>query len=228
MKKIFNILILVLALASFASCKKTTEGVTGITYYANIQILGDNPAIAVIGQPYEDAGCYTTMNGEDITAQTKVTSNVNTSAMGIYGVTYSAVNADGFAAAVTRDVYVANPGHFDNLYIADSRFGSQHYTGAPVMIKKLSDGNYLIDDIAGGLYWWGRYPGYEPTYDFHCECVLRLNADNTIDVLQTGDWYWGGEFESVGSTYYPEDGIVELVLSWDGDPFYVTLYDVTK
>jgi hypothetical protein len=117
---------------------------------------------------------------------------------------------------------VVDPNNFAGVYLGESEFGSRHYYNAPINITKRADGTFLIDDLAGGFYCYGRYPGYEPTYDFHLEAILQLNADNTIEVLAQGSWYWGDPMEDVSGSYDPATGTIKLVMDF-GAPFYVTL-----
>ena len=85
--------------AGMVSCEKTTEGLTGITYYPVIEVTGGTQVIYV-GEDYVDPGCTAVMNGEDITDQVTVTDNIDNTAVGIYTVNYSAVNEQGFSASV--------------------------------------------------------------------------------------------------------------------------------
>ena len=92
----------------------------------------------------------------------------------------------------------------------------------PITIIDNGNGTYTIDDLMCGYYFAYRYPGYEPTYDFHLEAILQLNADNTIEVLAQGGWYWGDPMEDVSGSYDPATGTIKLVMDF-GAPFYVTL-----
>ena len=229
MKNIFKTLTLFLAIVLLSGCHKiTSEGVTKITFYPSITILGEELVVIQQGTTYSDAGCIVMENGVDVTDDVKTTSNVNTSAVGMYSVVYSATNLDGFSKSAARDVYVVNSSSFATVYWGESQYGAQHYYGAPIMITQRSDGNYLIDDLGGGLYFWGRYPGYEPTYDFHLEAILSLSADNTISLVAQGSWYWTTRYdmEFVSGDYDPDTQTVWLELSFDGDPFIVTLTGV--
>ena len=51
-------------------------------------------------------------------------------------------------------------------------------------------------------------------------------ADNTINLLQVGSWYFGQypiTLPEGAGTYNPQTGDIELNLDFDGDPFYVKL-----
>ncbi len=207
------IIILAAALTLLAvSCKKESAGVTRITYYPTITLKGDNPLVIKKGGSFTDPGFEAEMNGEDVASQVKVNaSGVDTSTPGIYSVSYSMVNADGFTSTVTRDVYVTNPGGIDNVYVGECWMGSRHYNGFPIVISLYQDGVYLIDDLCGGFYCYGRYPGYEPTYDFHADTLFSLGADGSINVLQAGNWYFVSSFDysNITGGYDASTGIFE-------------------
>lgn len=221
-KNIIYAMLLALGVITLASCDKDTEGLSRITTYAVLEMNGESFMKVNVGGSFSDPGCVATMGGEDVTDQIQVNSNVDTSKPGFYNVNYVVYNDDGFPASASRTVMVVDPNNFAGAYLGESQFGSRHYYDAPINITKRADGTFLIDDLAGGFYCYGRYPGYEPTYDFHLEAILQLNADNTIEVLAQGSWYWGDPMEDVSGSYDPATGTIKLVMDF-GAPFYVTL-----
>ena len=151
------------------SCEKTTEGLTGITYYPVITVNGD-AGVIYVGETYEDPGCTAIMNGEDITDQVIVTDNINNQVPGIYSVTYSATNEQGFSASASRTVYVAAESGIVNLYVGEMWTPKGSYlSGGTHLITDNGDGTYQMDDIMGGYYCWYTYPGYQAIY-----CICRL------------------------------------------------------
>ena len=221
-KNIIYAMLLALGVITLASCDKDTEGLSRVTTYAVLEMNGESFVKVNVGGSFNDPGCVATMGGEDVTDQIQVNSNVDTSKPGFYNVNYVVYNDDGFPASASRTVMVVDPNNFAGVYLGESEFGSRHYYNAPINITKRADGTFLIDDLAGGFYCYGRYPGYEPTYDFHLEAILQLNADNTIEVLAQGGWYWGDPMEDVSGSYDPATGTIKLVMDF-GAPFYVTL-----
>lgn len=215
-------MLLALGVITLASCDKDTEGLSRVTTYAVLEMNGESFVKVNVGGNFNDPGCVATMGGEDVSDKIEVSSNVDTSKPGFYNVNYVVYNDDGFPASASRTVMVVDPNHFEGVYLGESQYGSRHYYNAPINITKRADGTYLIDDIAGGFYCYGRYPGYEPTYDFHLEAILQLNADNTIEVLAQGNWYWGDPMEDVQASYDPATGTVKFVMDFTG-AFYVTL-----
>ena len=222
MKKSLYLIVCAAALFVLGSCQKlTTEGMTRTTYYPVLDLEGDNPYVVVLGGSYVEPGFTATLNGEDVSAGVTVSSDVDTSAPGIYSVTYSATNEDGFSASINRDVYVLNPGGIDNVYSSHARMGSRDYQNLPIVITKYAEDTYLIEDLCGGFYCYGRYPGYEPTYDFHAEALFQINADNTISLVGAGPWYFKNSFDygNFTGTYDPETGVID----YDFDDLLVTL-----
>ena len=163
------------------------------------------------------------MAGEDVSDQIVTTGSVNTNALGFYTVNYSVVNPDGFAASASRKVAVVDKNNFASAYWGESQYGSRHYFHAPIIIRDMGDGTYAINDLAGGFYSYGRYPGYDAYgYDFFLDARLKLNADNTIEVVEQGDWYWGDPMEDIKGSYDPATGTITLEMDFDG-AFLVTL-----
>ncbi len=73
----------------------------------DITVLGDNPAFVYLGDTYIDAGATALDCREgDVTASIMATDNINTTARGIYQVSYSAENSAGFTGTADRDVIV--------------------------------------------------------------------------------------------------------------------------
>lgn len=228
MKKIFLYgLMLCSTVFAFTSCNDDEDQLTDtrVTHYATIELLGDEFIKMNLGDPWVEPGYTATEGSEDITSKVKVTGTVDTSTPGYYELNYSAMNKDNFNASVSRTVMVINPNGLASAYFGESQYGSRHYYDAPITIYDNGNGTYTIDDLAGGFYCYGRYPGYEPTYDFHLEAVIKLNADNTIELVSCngGDWYWGDPISITSGTYDPATGKVTLVEEFSGTPMYVTL-----
>lgn len=223
-----------LACASLAvtSCDDdTTEGMTRITYYPTITILGESEITMKVGEEYTDEGCQVIMNGEDVTDQVITDSDVDTSTPGIYSVTYTAFNADGFSKSASRTVKVINPGNFSTLYLGESEYGARHYNGALTQILPYQGNIYYIDDLSAGFYWYGRYAGYEAYgYDFHLEAYLQLNDDNSLELYycDPAQWYWGIGMTLTSGHFDPTTGEVVMELDFDGVPFYVNLHPIVE
>ena len=218
MKKNLIFLLSAALMVLATGCEKTSKGLTRITYYPVITLQGDNPYVVQLGEQYTEPGYTATLNGEDYTDNVQTSSNVDSSVPGIYSVTYSATNPDGCSYSTTRDVYVLNPGGVANVYISHcwNNSGSRNYDNIPIVISPISDGVYEIEDLLGGYYFAGVYPGYEPTYNFHATVQFSLNEDGTFNVLKIYDWYFKGSFDYTNITggYNPETGVFKY--NFDG------------
>ena len=226
-KKLLYTMVFAIAALGLASCSgdDESEGKSRITYYAILELNGEKNMTTQLGSAFADPGCTATMGGEDVSDQIVTSGSVDTNKLGFYTLNYSVVNPDGFSASASRQVAVVDKNNFASTYYGESQYGTRHYFNAPISISKLADGTYLINDILGGFYCYGRYPGYDAYgYDFFCEAVLNLNADNTISLVETGSWYFAQyPVTIVQGTYNPDNGEIELNLDFDGDPFYVKL-----
>ena len=204
---------------SLTSCDKTTEGVTDILYYPVITLDGGRVFLTV-GDTYEEPGFSAALGTEDLTGQVEVTSNVNTNAPGFYTVTYAVSDGEGHSAVEKREVWVNNPGHFDNIYWVEcwhKTNAARHYYNSPESIKDLGNGTYLLSDCLGGYYAYGIYPQYRNTYDFEAEALLSLDGDNNITMLQEGDWYFADPEDPevmFDGKYDPETGVVTYRLNY--------------
>ena len=217
-------MMLALAAPVLTSCSDDeSEGKSRITTYAVLELNGSAYETVQLGTAFNDPGCVATLGTEDVSSQIVTTGTVNTNKLGYYTLNYKVVNSDGFAATASRMVAVVDKNSFASTYFSESQYGSRHYYNAPIEIIDNGDGTYEIEDLAGGFYCYGRYPGYP--YDFSLESTLKLNADNTIEIVEcNGDnWYWGESMTLTTGTYDPATGKVTLVLDFSGAPMYVTL-----
>ena len=217
-------MMLALAAPVLTSCSDDeSEGKSRITYYAVLEMNGDAYMTTPVGSEFKDPGCKATMGGEDVTDKIQVTGSVNTGAVGFYKLGYTVVNADGFPASASRTVAVVDPNNFASAYFGESQYGSRHYYNAPIAIKDNGDGTYTIEDILGGFYCYGRYPSYLGVLDFFLDAVIKLNADNSIELVSYGKWYWGGDVpDFLNGSYDPATGVVSLNMDF-GAPFTVKL-----
>lgn len=221
MKKYLIFLLSSALLVLATGCEKTSKGHTQIINYPVITLLGDNPYVVQLGGGYKEPGFTATLEGEDYSSKVTIDSNVNPDIPGIYAVSYSATSPEGFSWTLNRDVYVLNPGGVANVYISHCWMGSRDYKNIPIVISPISDGVYELEDMCGGFYFAGRYPGYEPTYDFHGEVQFSLNEDGTFNILKIGNWYFKNSFNygNITGGYNAETGIFD----YDFDGLRVTL-----
>ena len=212
MKKYISVILAAALMFSAMSCKKQSAGVTRITYYPTITLEGD-AIIIKVGESYTDPGFSASMNGENITDKVTVTDDIDNTTPGIYHIYYSTTNEDGISSAAVRTVFVTNPGHFDNVYLSACGWNpTPTYRNLPILIEEIQSGIYLIEDLCGGFYCYGRYPGYEPTYDFHAEGYVTVGADGSLTLIDYDDWYFVGSFDygNFSGQYDAATGIVNI------------------
>ena len=124
MKNKITTIMLALVALSFASCDKETEGVTGITIYPVLELEGESTLIVDKGTPFEEPGYTATLDGEDVSDQVVVNSDVDTNTSGIYSVSYTITNSDGFSKNASRTVVVLDPSDdVEGVYTVDAEAG---------------------------------------------------------------------------------------------------------
>jgi hypothetical protein len=110
-KKFIPLLSVVFTMFLVMSCNKDKEtaDIGRITYYPVIEILGDKTVILDQSESdeYVDAGVKILLNGSEVPAT--IDGEVDLSVPGVYFITYSAVNEDGFSASDVRTVVVVDP-----------------------------------------------------------------------------------------------------------------------
>ncbi|MCD8265964.1 MAG: DUF5011 domain-containing protein [Prevotellaceae bacterium] len=220
------------ATAILCSCDKDTEGMTWITSYPTLEILGDEEVVLYVGDSFADDGCYAELEGEDVSDQIITTSDLDVSDVGTYSVSYIIYNSDGFSASASRTIYVVDPTSVATIYWAEveNSYNGAHYYDAPINITDNGNGTYQIDDVLGGYYFNGVYPGYEPSYDFHAEMNISVADDGTVTQVGTvGSWYWDDEDLEIVSGYYDSStGIITLSILFSDMDMSVTLRPITK
>ena len=237
MKKILAYLLAPVLAVALWSCDKSTEGVTFITYYPTLEVLGEPTVVVNLGESYADEGCYAELNGEDVSSEVIATSNVDYNKVGAYSISYVIYNDDGFSTTASRTVYVVDPDNIATLYWGESMAGTRHYYDALIYITDNGDGTYHLDDLMGGFQFAGLNPGFEPTYDFHAEVDFALNADNTVTLTsEVGSWYFGNlppEEDPVilgltSGSYDPATRTFTLNVDYGGTPMTVILRAISK
>lgn len=93
-------LVAVLAL-TLAACDETSQDPSTITYYITFEMEGDATMLVPVGTAYEEPGVTAMEGTEDVTASVVTTGTVNSDEVGLYTLTYSAVNKDGFSSSTS-------------------------------------------------------------------------------------------------------------------------------
>ena len=234
--KIYKLGLLAFITVFLFSCEKKTENLSRPTYYVAFEILGDNPAIVQVGQPYTDAGVKATINGQDVTSKVKISNDVNFEEMGMYKVVYSGINEDGLESSAVRDVIVCNPAvttdisgvwnvSLDDTYRLSAgptivNYGGPGYT---VRITRLAPGFYSVSDFLAGWYSIRTYPQYMPLSAMIGN--FSMDEDNNISLIYSFIGLWEDGVDFLEDAFYdPENETVEWVTGYAGSMvFYVKL-----
>lgn len=136
-----------------SSCEKdpvisTPErvGISKVTFYPTFTFTGNDFLSIVQGSPFTDPGIKASAGGSDIPVIT--TGTVDVSTVGIYILTYTATNSDGFSATATRTVVVIPSAEVPGVDLS----GEYMTTGGTP--------NATITKVAPGVYFttncWGN------------------------------------------------------------------------
>jgi len=152
--KYYRIFFLSLLIALVSACNKDTitqndhqVGESTITYYVVLTLNGDATMSVVKGTTFTDPGAQATANGQPVNYTTSGTVDASTS--GIYTLTYSATNQDGYSSSVSRTVVVIDAAPTPGVDISGSYsyVGSSTYTSTVSMV---APGVYSTDNCWSG------------------------------------------------------------------------------
>jgi hypothetical protein len=150
--KFFISLAFVIAL-SFSCNKKDNfnypEGTVGrskITYFPILTLNGDQYMTVEIGGTYTEPGATAKEGENDLTVTIDGSVDVNTP--GVYDITYSAVNKDGFSALTRRFVAVYETDAGAAAHDLSGQY-LRAVTGVTNTWTKLAPGVYLVDNPGG-------------------------------------------------------------------------------
>jgi hypothetical protein len=221
MKKI--IIFSFLALAVLASCTQKAfidtpdqVGISKVTHYITFTLTGNSTVSTIKGAAYVDPG-YVAMEGtSNVTTKVKVQGTVDITKVGIYKLTYVAVNVDGYSSTAGRTVIVYDPAapatDFGGTYLSNvSRVSpARSFTGLRVTIQKMAPGFFYISDFFGGFYDQGSNYNYGPGYAM--TGYVTLNPDFTLTLVNSKVLGWGDSLNKLTNAVYNP---VTQGLSWD-------------
>ncbi|MDL2278532.1 DUF5012 domain-containing protein [Parabacteroides sp. OttesenSCG-928-G07] len=197
MKKIIYSLFICLAFV-LSSCEdETSQDTSKITYFVDLEVYGDAQMFWEKGIPFEEPGYSAILDGEDVTGDVKITTNLNIDKGGIYNIKYSAVNEDGFAKEFTRIVYVydTTESPIESGFFTVTKDSYRNSSGTivaygnsyPIVIIQEEPGKFYVSDFFGG--WYDKRAGYGSVYTM--PGYFKLNADNSIELISSqmiGGW----------------------------------------
>ena len=206
-KVLYFLLLATTVLFTFNSCEKESLGHTNITYYANIELFGDESVIVNKGEHFEDPGFKATMNGVDVSGRVTVTSDVDTSKSGVYTVVYSMTNDDGFESSVSRTVVVLDlTDPIEGIWAVTPTSFRIYDGGAPVayggayqfLIIGQGGGVYFVEDLMAG--WYAQRVGYGSNYAMQGKVAIA--EDGTITLQSSAVPGWGDEADDLTDGKY--------------------------
>ncbi|WP_300506127.1 BT_2262 family domain-containing protein [uncultured Duncaniella sp.] len=224
MKRYISLLAVSLAMVTFTSCDKDTEGLTDITYYPVVELEGPVYELVTAGQAFTDPGCTATLDGVDVTDQIQVTTALNFSnpAPGYYPIVYSVTNADGFSASATRYVLVADPDEPASGFYTVSTDSYRDYNGItyfggyPLTVVGDGNGNYEISDLLGG--WYEYRAGYGSAYALQGD--VKIDADGVLTLVDSYLIGWGDSANGITDGKFDASaGTITWNVSYTDYPF---------
>ncbi|PWT78578.1 MAG: hypothetical protein C5B59_01470 [Bacteroidetes bacterium] len=148
---IFSSLLLIIGL----SCNKVnfnypkgTVGSSRIVYFATISTNGGKIVATQQGDPYTDQGATATVNNAPINYTTDGTVDINTP--GVYTLTYTATNAEGFSSSDWRMVVVVPVGVWQDPVVKANDFSGVYLRGTVTSTwTKIATGVYQVENPGG-------------------------------------------------------------------------------
>ncbi len=220
---------MLLVAATFTACDSDdSEGLTRITYYPTLELVGDATLYWDKGTVYVDPGYYSELNGEDVSDQVTVSGTVDYNTSGIYTLTYtSVVNEDGFSSSASRTVIVLDANDpVEGVYAVSPTGSYRLYNGATtyynvadntVLVINYGDGIYYTDDLLGG--WYCVRAGYGTNYA--CQGYFSIGTDGSITLLDSYVPGWGDSLDWLTGTFDSATSNFELDMSYAG---YLTFH----
>ncbi len=170
------------------SCEKDDETahVSFVTTYPTVTLNGEEWNVVPQGEAFTDSGAVAMEGDKEIDVTTSGT--VDTSTPGVYLITYTATNSDGFSASATRKIGVISP----EAAAIDLSGQYQRNAGAGGIstVTRLEPGFYTSDNVGGVAD-----PGPSTTVRFYHYDVDEIAAPPQ-DVL-------GSTFETVDGSVIP-------------------------
>lgn len=150
MKKTLLYSLLIILVAGLYSCDKDTEDISTITYYPILTMEGDQFMTIQAGNAYVEPGVGV-MIGETAVDPT-IEGTVDASTPGVYTLTYSATNEDGYSASIKRFVGVIAADAWTNDFSGEyqrTAYGSSVGPAGVAAWTKVAGGLYTNNNVGG-------------------------------------------------------------------------------
>ena len=144
----YSLVTLLLVACNKTNIHNTDEevGISRVTFFPVLTLNGERYTTIAVGSAFTDPGIVAKEGSADIMYTT--TGSVNTNVPGVYILTYSSINKDGFPASTTRTVTVYST---DGVAAANDYSGTylRTATGFASSWTKLAPGVYLVSNPGG-------------------------------------------------------------------------------
>ncbi|WP_028911438.1 BT_2262 family domain-containing protein [Prevotella sp. MA2016] len=226
-KNIFYTMLIAMVTLLVTSCgDKESEGKSRFTYYPVLELQGDDFMVIDKGSTFQDPGFTATLNGEDVSSEVNVQSNINSDKSGVYTVVYSIVNSDGIAANARRTVVVLDSSNaVEGLYYTTPtsyrlREGAQVTYGDSFQLLVIDngDGTYSADDLLGG--WYCQRAGYGDKYAM--PATIKIQDGVVIIVGGGGVAGWSDGYSAFEGTFDAATSTFNLKTTYAGMDFIQT------
>lgn len=223
------------AVLALVSCNETSQDPSTITYYITFEMEGDETYLLEVGTAYEEPGVTAFEGTEDVTSSMVTTGSVDENTVGLYTITYSATNQDGFSSSITRTVIVYDPSvttdisgtyttasgtyrlldasGYSDEYIEENNLTVIEYEGARWIQTVFAGYSVTITQLAPGFNsvsdflggFYAQRAGYGSSYAM--TGYLKVNSDDPLEleIVSAGVAGWGDSYDSVSDIVYDEE-----------------------
>lgn len=225
MKKIIYGMMFLASMVGLSSCGDEDHTDTRVTNYVTFNLTGGSTYTLPVGTAYTEPGFTAFEGNEDVASKVIISGNVDDNTVGYYPITYSAVNKDGYAASIQRDVFVYNPDITTDLSGSyTTQAGTNRITigsgavvafsGQSITLTQIAPGIFYVSDLMGGYY--DQRAGYGSSYAMRG--YISLNTDNTLTPLYGHIAGWGDSYDdgTFSGSYDPATGTINISFSYVG------------
>jgi hypothetical protein len=215
MKRIIFFTFITLLVTAFTACEKevTTEDVSTLTYYVELQLEGKEEIVIPLGTDFTDPGFTAIEQGTEVNDKVNVSGSVDTESVGFYPITYTVKSEDGWPTIKTRNVIVYDPeASAEDLSGVYAGNYAQTYFGQ-ASITKLANGFYAVSDFFAGIYIYD----FEYAAAYVAKGYMKMNSDDTFEGIGVSS-PWGAE-EVQNGVYVRESQTFEYNMAGYGGLF---------
>lgn len=141
--KITKAILLLFTIVLLTSCTEEDPIESRITYYADVQLIGDRTIVLNQGDNFVDPGAVSIINNESV--DYTVVGSVDTGTPGVYRLSYETINEDGFPGSAERVVVVLST--TPSIYDLSGNWARTN--GSPATVVRISDREYTHDNAGG-------------------------------------------------------------------------------